>query len=88
MDPAGFLGGKLYGGSRIEGEQWGVLRRLAYICGTPLIPLVRLRRLLPEIRPLSQQLSLMPRILPALGLNLLIHALGEVTGYVLGKGDA
>lgn len=44
--------------------------------------------LLPDIRPLSQQDSLMPRILPALVLNLLFHALGEVTGYVLGKGDA
>lgn len=83
-----FWGGKLYGGSRVEGEEWGLLRRLAYICGAPLIPIVRLKRLLPEIRPLTQQHSLMPKILPALVLNLLCHALGEVTGYVLGKGDA
>lgn len=83
-----FWGGKLYGGSRVEGEDWGILRRLAYICGAPLIPIVRLKRLLPEIRPLTQQHSLMPKILPALVLNLLFHALGEVTGYVLGKGDA
>jgi len=83
-----FWGGKLYGGSRIEGEEWGVLRRLAYICGMPLIPLVRLKRLLPEIKPLTQQHSLMPRILSALVLNLVVHALGEVTGYALGKGDA
>ena len=83
-----FWGGKLYGGSRVEGEEWGILRRLAYICGAPLIPIVRLKRLLPEIRPLTRQHSLMPKILPALVLNLLFHALGEVTGYVLGKGDA
>jgi hypothetical protein len=83
-----FWGGKLYGGSRIEGEQWGILRRLAYICGMPLIPLIRFKRLLPEIRPLTQQHSLMPRILPALVLTLIIHAVGEVTGYALGKGDA
>ena len=83
-----FWGGKLYGGSRVEGEEWGFLHRLVYVCGAPLIPIVRLKRLLPEIRPLTQQYSLMPRILPALVLNLLIHALGEVTGYVLGKGDA
>ncbi len=37
---------------------------------------------------MTQQHSLMPKILPALVLNLLIHALGEVTGYVMGKGDA
>ena len=30
----------------------------------------------------------MPKILPALVLNLLCHAAGEVAGYVLGKGDA
>ena len=83
-----FWGGKLYGGSRLEGEDWGILRRLAYICGMPLIPLIRFKRLLPEIRPLTQQHSLMPRILPALVLNLIIHAVGEVTGYALGKGDA
>jgi hypothetical protein len=83
-----FWGGKLYGGSRVEGEDWGFLRRLIYIGGGPLIPVVRLKRLLPEIRPLTQQHSLMPKILPALVLNLLIHALGEVTGYVMGKGDA
>ncbi len=83
-----FWGGKLYGGSRVEGEEWGALQRLIYVCGGPLIPVVRLKRLLPEIRPLTQQHSLMPKILPALILNLLFHALGEVTGYVLGKGDA
>jgi len=83
-----FWGGKLYGGSRIEGEEWGVFRRLAYICGMPLIPMLRFKRLLPEIRPLTRQHSLMPRILPALVLNLIIHAVGEVTGYALGKGDA
>lgn len=83
-----FWGGKLYGGSRIEGEDWGALKRLAYICGGPLIPIVRLNRLLPEIRPLTQQHSLMPKILPALALNLVFHAMGEVTGYALGKGDA
>ncbi len=83
-----FWGGKLYGGSRVEGEDWGMLRRLIYICGAPLIPIVRLKRLLPEIRPLTQQYSLMPKILPALVLNLLFHALGEVSGYILGKGDA
>jgi len=83
-----FWGGKLYGGSRVEGEEWGALQRLIYVCGGPLIPVVRLKRLLPEIRPLTQQHSLMPKILPALVLNLLFHALGEVTGYVLSKGDA
>lgn len=83
-----FWGGKLYGGSRVEGEEWGILRRIAYIGGSPLIPVIRFKRLLPEIRPLTQQYSLMPKILPALVLNLLFHALGEVAGYVLGKGDA
>ncbi len=33
-----FWGGKLYGGSRVEGEDWGFLRRLIYIGGGPLFP--------------------------------------------------
>lgn len=30
----------------------------------------------------------LPTIFPALALNLLFHALGEITGYAIGKGDA
>jgi hypothetical protein len=83
-----FWGGRLFGAARAREKGWSVWRRLAYICGGPLIPVVKLRRTVPNIYRTGRGRELMPRILPAMFAGLIPHALGEVTGYALGSGDA
>ena len=83
-----FWGGRLFGAARAREKRWSVWRRLAYVCGGPLIPVIRLRRTVPVIYRTGRGRELMPRILPAMFAGLIPHALGEVAGYALGVGDA
>jgi Glycosyl transferase family 2 len=81
--PLRFFGGRLFAASRAQG--WSGLRRFLYAAASPLIPLVRLRRIL---RDLHRAGRLQPRILPLLILALAIDAAGEMIGYLLGSGQA
>jgi len=85
---AQFHGGRMFGAARTRHGQWTFFRRLLYIGGLPLIPLVRLSHVLKEIRRSGRQRELLPRVLPVLIIGLVAHAIGEVTGYVVGAGDA
>ena len=78
--------GRAYAASRAAG--WPAWRRTAYAVGSPLIPLVRGRRVLREIRRTGRSAELLPRILPALAAGLTLSALGELAGYALGAGRA
>ena len=83
-----FWGGKLFGGVRSADEQWGVLRRFLYILGSPLIPLLKFKRLAPEIASFCDQYDRRGRLMSALMLSFVIHAFGEATGYAVGVGSA
>lgn len=83
-----FWGGRLFGSARARRKRWPVWRRLLYVCGGPLIPLVRLRRTLPLIRETERGRRILARMLPAMLAGLLPHAFGEATGYAFGAGDA
>ena len=83
-----FWGGRLYAAVRAREKRWSLWRRLLYIGGMPLIPFVRLRRTIKEIYRTDRQQELMPRILPALISGLVPHAIGELTGYAFGLGNA
>ena len=83
-----FWGGRLFGAIRARKKKWSVWRRLLYIFGGPLIPMIRLWRTLPKIYLTGRQRELMPRILPAMLAGLIPHAIGEVMGYALGLGNA
>ncbi len=83
-----FWGGRLFGAVRARRHRWTFWRRLVYIGGGPLIPVVKLRRTLPAIRRAGRARELLPRVLPAMLAGLIPHALGEVTGYAFGLGDA
>ena len=83
-----FHGGRLFGAARTRYEHWSVWRRLLYIGAMPLIPIIRLRRVLNEIRRTTLKSSLLPSILPSLIMGLISHSLGEITGYAFGVGDA
>ena len=81
-------GGRMFGAARARHRRWSVFRRLMYIGGAPLIPLVRLRRVLRDIRRSGRQRDLLPGVLPALSMGLVAHAIGEATGYACGSGNA
>ena len=80
-------GGRLSAAGRASGERWPWWRRAVYVVASPLIPLVRLKRLLPkvfgpELRPRA------PRLLPALAGALVLDGIGQALGFALGPGDA
>jgi hypothetical protein len=78
--------GRSYAASRAAA--WPAWRRAAYALGSPLIPLVRGRRVLRDIRRTGRSEELLPRILPALAVGLALSALGELAGYAAGAGRA
>jgi hypothetical protein len=79
-----FLGGRLFASGRAH--HWTAGKRAMYTLAAPLIPLVRLRRVLRTMGRVPEQRALLPRILPMLGLTLLVDAAGELVGYALGAG--
>lgn len=81
--PLRFFGGRLFAASRSRG--WTGLRRFLYAAASPLIPLVRMRRVL---RDLHRAGRLQLRMLPPLILALTSDAAGEMIGYLLGSGQA
>ena len=83
-----FHGGRLYGAARSQFNQWSMARRLLYIAGSPLVPVLRLRQTLREVRRAGQFDKLFPKILPGTITALVAHCLGEITGYAFGAGDA
>lgn len=82
---ATYLQSRTFGGRRVADA--GRLTRLAWLLAVPLIPLVRLRRTLRDVRRLADGPSV-ARLLPALLLALLVSATGEAVGYARGTGTA
>ena len=81
-----FQTGRRFAAARSYG--WSPLRRAAYSGGSPLIPLVRLPRLLRDRRRSDAREHLPPRAFPALLLALVVSAAGELVGYAFGSGDS
>ncbi|MGH9383477.1 MAG: glycosyltransferase [Vicinamibacterales bacterium] len=69
-------------------RRWSIVTRLAFIVGTPAIPVVRLVRILRRMRECGWLSALLPGILPSLFLALAASAAGEFMGYAFGMGDA
>jgi hypothetical protein len=81
-----WTGGRMYGGLRREFGAWPLVRRIVYAGGSPLIPPLRLSRVVRLLRRTRAGRSVMPRVLPAMTLILTIHAIGEAVGYLFGMG--
>jgi hypothetical protein len=64
------------------------LKRLLLLLRTPLVPAVRLIRILRKIRRQGWQRELIPGVLPWLTAGLLVSALGEWLGTAFGEGRA
>jgi hypothetical protein len=79
-----FSVGQRFGGARAQGfPRW---RRAVYAAGSPLIPAVRMPRVLRDVRRSGRRAELLPAILPTLLLGLVLSALGELAGYLAGPG--
>jgi hypothetical protein len=74
--------GRSFAGARAAG--WGWKRRVAFFLGSPLIPLVRLRRILGHPRP--AECPSMLRLLPVLWMGLVMDGVGQMAGYLRGSG--
>lgn len=80
-----FHNGRCFGALR--SREWGRGRRALYVLASPLIPLVRMRRIVGDARRKGYDREL-PSALPVIALKLIAHGTGEMTGYALGSGNA
>lgn len=82
-----FLKGRLGAASRVEAENWPLWRRLVYIAGSPLIPLMYVPGLAHGLGRTRQPVGRLAQTLPFLGLSLMVNAVGEVVGLIWGAGN-
>jgi hypothetical protein len=82
-----FFGGQMFGASRAQYGGWSWRRRGLYIAAAPLIPPLRLARLVRERRQRGWG-NAGWRIWPPLVAGLWLHTLGEALGYATGMGVA
>jgi len=76
--------GRGFAGRRAE--DWSLGRRLGYALAWPLIPLVRLSRIMGAVRHAGLLQTLSLRVYPTLLLGLVIASFGECVGYLAGPG--
>jgi hypothetical protein len=81
-----FAGGVLLAQARVA--RWSVARRLVYAAGSPLIPLVWLRRTLRVVRWRERRSEVPLLTLPLMVVGTVIWAVGECAGYLGLGGDA
>jgi hypothetical protein len=80
-----FHNGRCFGAAR--SRKWHPARRALYVAASPLIPAIRLRRILRDIRRTNRG-YILPRALPMMLASLFTHAIGEMSGYATGAGKA
>ena len=78
--------GWLYGALRARREGWSPWKRLLYIAGAPLIPLIRFRRVRSDLFNNPQRRELLARIWPGLAFALALDGAGQAIGYAIGPG--
>jgi hypothetical protein len=84
-----FHGGRVYGASRVIAERWGWGKRLAFSVASPLIPCVRLQRILAHVNtPEKRRAVKLARSMPYVVWGLFFHTAGEVIGYLAGAGTS
>jgi hypothetical protein len=79
-------GGRAFAANRARLRGWSPLRRLIWIAGSPLMPLVRLTRTLPHVRRVRPPSR--AGLLSVLAMGLTVNAFGQMLGYALGRGAA
>ena len=78
--------GWLYGALRARREGWSPWKRLVYIAGFPLIPLIRFRRVRSDLFNNAKRGELLAKIWPGLAFALVLDGVGQAIGYAIGPG--
>jgi hypothetical protein len=87
--PLAWLGERFVFGLQIAGQRaarWPWHRRLLYLLGSPLIPVVILARIAPGVNRIRKDVALPLGTIPALVLGAVVSTLGEALGYARGAG--
>ena len=84
--PVMFFGGRAFAATRAL--KWSPARRLAFTAASPLIPFVRLARVVQNALRAKQGWPLVLRVLPAVAAGLALDAAGQAIGYAFGAGTA
>ena len=85
---AQYHAGRMFAAFRARNEHWTFLRRAGFTLAGPIIPLVRLLRILRLRQGAPTNTSLFPFLLPTLCFGLALDGLGQMAGYVTGEGTA
>jgi hypothetical protein len=80
-----FYVGRIFTGSRAR--HWPTSRRIIYFAGSPLIPVLRLVRIIRQVRRAGAPMLQFARALPAMIAGLCMFALGEATAYIFPPGN-
>jgi hypothetical protein len=83
--PLRFQGGRMFAAARAT--PWSLIRRLAYAAASPLIPFVRIQRVVRDLRR-ARQSPLKPGFLTFMALVTVSDAVGEFLGYLIGGGQS
>lgn len=78
--------GRVFAATRAR--RWSPLRRATYALGSPFIPLLRLRRILPNLRRPVSGNHFLPILLAVVITGLYVSAAGEMLGYASGAGKS
>jgi hypothetical protein len=81
-----YLASRVFAAQRRHG--WAAARRLLYVCGSPLLPLIRVKRILAQARAAGLSVGVTAGALAPAMLILCAGAAGESLGYALGPGGA
>lgn len=90
-DRSSWLGERFQTGRRFaaaRAHEWSLPRRAVYAGGSPLIPLVRLPRMMRHARRTGDPGRVLGGNLPLLAAALAASAAGELVGYATGSGDS
>ncbi len=79
-----YMKGRLGAASRVAAEDWPIWKRLVYVAGSPLIPLMYAPGFWRGLTRSRQPAGRLARTLPFLGLSLTVNAVGEVVGLLRG----
>lgn len=82
-----FIGQRVYAASRMRFFEWPLWKRIVYIAGSPLIPLVRLSRSIGHVSRTGRSRELLPQVAVVMLAANIAGALGEAVGYAIGADD-
>jgi hypothetical protein len=81
-----FHAGRVFAATRVL--SWTVWRRVAFSLGSPLVPLIRLRRHLAQARASGWPAARIMRLAPTLLLGLIADGIGQAVGTIAGTGHS